>query len=135
MIPKGNAKGGMRPREMNRNETAYADHLRQLMLVGEIRWFDFECMKLRLADNTFYTPDFTVLNNLDELEQHEVKGATKIKRADGSLVRYGAWSEEDANIKIKVAADQFPFRFIRTFFVKGQGWQLEEISRGAATNG
>jgi hypothetical protein len=30
--------------------------LEQLKYAGKILWFGFEAIKLRLADNTFYTP-------------------------------------------------------------------------------
>jgi hypothetical protein len=52
---------------------------------------------LRLADKTFYSPDFAVLTKADgTLEMHEVKGF---------------W-QDDARVKIKVAASIYPFKFI-----------------------
>lgn len=59
-------------------------------------WKKFEGFKLRLADNTFYTPDYAVMRADGALECHEVKGH---------------W-EDDARVKIKVAASLYPFRFI-----------------------
>jgi len=53
-------------------------------------------MKLRLANKTFYTPDFFVITE-EHMEFHETKG----------------WMRDDANVKLKVAATRFPwFRFI-----------------------
>jgi hypothetical protein len=51
-------------------------------------------VKLRLADRTFYTPDFQVVNDATgEIELHEVKGG---------------WIEDDAMVKFKTAAAMFP---------------------------
>jgi hypothetical protein len=81
---------------MNKTEAEYDAHLRQLLRDGSILWFRFEGLKLRLADNTFYTPDFSVLTAGMQLECHEVKG----------------YWQDDARVKIKVAAEQYPIRFL-----------------------
>lgn len=99
---------------MNKTEAAYAAHLELRKHAGEVLWYRFEGLKLRLADNTFYTPDFAVMLADGVLEVHEVKGF---------------W-EDDARVKIKVAADQYPFRFLA---VKarakkdGGGWEFESF--------
>lgn len=89
------ALGRLKTGEMNKTEAAYAAHLALLKAAGEIQWFRFEGIKLRLADNTFYSPDFAVMAADGVLEMHEVKGF---------------WTD-DARVKVKVAADQYPFRF------------------------
>ncbi len=81
--------------EMNKLEAEYAARLEGLKLAGEISDYRFECLKLRLADRTFYTPDFMVLRADGVFEVHEVKGH---------------W-EDDARVKIKVAAELYPFKF------------------------
>ena len=99
---------------MNKTETAYSAHLKLLQAAGEILWHRFEGLKLRLADNTFYTPDFAVMAADGVIECHEVKGF---------------W-EDDARVKIKVAADQYPFRFIAIRAEakkRGGGWVREEF--------
>jgi hypothetical protein len=96
---------------MNRTEAAYAEHLKQQERVGEVVWFKFEALKFRLADSTFYTPDFAVLPASGYLEMHEVKGF---------------W-QDDARVKIKVAASIYPFRFVAITKKKG-AWQREEFS-------
>ncbi|MBN8791713.1 MAG: DUF1064 domain-containing protein [Stenotrophomonas nitritireducens] len=99
---------------MNQTEAAYAEYLRALQHSGEILWFRFEGIKLRLADNTFYTPDFAVLAADGVMEMREVKGF---------------W-QDDARAKIKIAADQYPFRFyaVRVRPKKeGGGWAVEEF--------
>lgn len=82
---------------MNSLETAYAEVLRARQLAGEVDRFFFESVKLRLADKTFYTPDFMVMLAGGEIEIHEVKGG---------------FIEDDAIVKLKVAAEMFPFKFI-----------------------
>ncbi|MFZ6696811.1 DUF1064 domain-containing protein [Stenotrophomonas acidaminiphila] len=99
---------------MNQTEAAYAERLRALQHAGEILWHRFEGIKLRLADNTFYTPDFAVLAADGVMELHEVKGF---------------W-QDDARAKIKIAADQYPFRFIAVRVrpkKDGGGWAVEEF--------
>lgn len=96
--------------EMNKTEAAYAAYLEMLKHAGEIADYRFEAVKLRLADKTFYTPDFIVLAPDGVLEMHEVKGF---------------W-EEDARVKIKVAAAQFPFRFVAITRDKGN-WSFESF--------
>ena len=99
---------------MNKTEQAYADHLELQKRAGLVQWFEFEAVKLRLADNTFLTVDFAVLAADGLLEMHEVKGF---------------W-EDDARVKIKVAASLFPFKF-KAFKPKpkkdGGGWTVEEF--------
>lgn len=90
------ALGRMKVGAMNKTEQAYAEHLARLKSTGEVLWFKFEGMKFRLADSTFYTPDFVVMRADGSLEAHEVKGF---------------W-QDDAKVKIKVAADLYPLRFI-----------------------
>lgn len=108
------ALGRLKTGQMNKTESAYCQLLELRKRAGEIDWYRFEGIKLRLADNTFYTPDFAVMLANGEMEMHEVKGF---------------WAD-DARVKIKVAAEQYPFRFIA---VKpkakkaGSGWEVEEF--------
>ena len=80
----------------NRTEAAYEVHLEALKAAGEVAWFRFEGLKLRLADSTFYTTDFAVMLASGQLECHEVKGF---------------WTD-DARVKVKVAAEMYPFAFV-----------------------
>jgi hypothetical protein len=93
---------------MNKTEAAYAAELELQKRAGEIIWYAFEGIKLRLADRTFLTPDFFLMRADFELECREVKGF---------------W-EDDARVKIKVAASMFPFRFTAVKKTK-QGWEEE----------
>lgn len=90
------ARGRHKPGEMNKTEAKYAAELEQRRLAGLIDWYAFESVTLKLAKDTRYTPDFVVMRANSEMEFHEVKG----------------YWEDDAKVKIKVAAEKFPFRFI-----------------------
>lgn len=108
------ALGRLKTGQMNKTESAYSQHLEMRKHAGEVVWYRFEGIKLRLADNTFYTPDFAVMLTTGEMELHEVKGF---------------WTD-DARVKTKVAADQYPFRIIGvTVKAKkaGGGWSIEEF--------
>ena len=103
---------------MNKTEAAYAGHLELLRHAGQVQWFKFEGLKLRLADNTFYTPDFAVMSADGVMEMHEVKGF---------------W-QDDARAKIKIAADLYPFRFIAIKALPkkaGGGWGVESFGEDA----
>lgn len=111
------AKGKRKPRppgEMNGLETAYAKHLDELLHNHKILWWVYEGLKFRLAKNTTYTPDFTVMLPDGTIELHETKG----------------WWKDDARVKIKMAAELFPFQFVgvtRRPKKEGGGWEYEEF--------
>jgi len=111
----GNPKLTMRPRprhapgKMNKSEEKYSSYLDARKRMGEIIRWVFEPFKLRLADNTFYSPDFMVVT-AEQIEIHEYKGH---------------W-EDDARVKIKVAAELFPeFQFIAARTDKTGSYQFE----------
>ncbi len=111
---KNRALGRLKTGAMNKTEAAYERDLRDAVMLGDVLWYRFEGVKLRLADNTFYSPDFAVMVAYGQLEMHEVKGF---------------WTD-DARVKIKVAADQYPFRFVAVKALAkkaGGGWQMEEF--------
>lgn len=98
--------------EMNKTEAAYAERLELQRRGGIIADWAFQPEKLRLADRTFYTPDFRVINVDATVEFHEVKGH---------------W-EDDARVKIKVAAAQHPYRFVAVTKIRnGNGWEVEQF--------
>lgn len=55
------ALGRLKTGQMNATERAYGQLLELRKRAGEIAWYKFEGLKLRLADNTFYTPDYAVM--------------------------------------------------------------------------
>jgi len=95
---------------MNKTETAYAQMLELLKRSDEIVDYRYEPFKLILAKSTTYTPDFLVVYS-GHFECHEVKGFWR----------------DDARVKIKVAAELFPwFKFVAVTLKRGQ-WGKEEF--------
>jgi hypothetical protein len=105
------ALGRLKTGEMNKTEAAYAKHLEVQKFAGEVLWWKFEGVKLRLADSTFLTVDFAVLPADGILSMDEIKGH---------------WME-DARVKIKVAASLYPFRFRALKPIRGGGYEVEQF--------
>lgn len=116
MKPGIQALGRLKTGVMNKTEALYeATVLKPALMAGEVAWYKFEGLKLRLADNTFYTPDFAVMMMDGQMQCREVKGF---------------WTD-DARVKIKVAADIYPFEFIAIRALpkkSGGGWAEEMFS-------
>ena len=111
------ALGRLKTGSMNKTEEAYARHLEGLKAAGDVAWYLFEAVKLRLADNCFYSPDFAVMRADGMIEMHEVKGF---------------WAD-DARVKVKVAAERFPLRFVAIRAItktktREAGWEVEDFS-------
>ena len=101
---------------MNQTEADYAAILTIRQHAGEVLWFAYEAITLRLADNTRYTPDFIVELADGTLEIHEVKGFWK----------------EAAKLRLKVAAETFPFRFVSIRLrpkKEGGGWEFTNFTK------
>ncbi len=101
-----------RPR-MNKTEGEWAMILEARKRAGEIIWYQFEGLRLRLADGAYFTPDFPVLTKEGNLEFQEVKGF---------------WREA-GKLRIRVAAGLYPFwKFYAVRKIKkkdGGGWDIE----------
>jgi hypothetical protein len=99
---------------MNKTEAAYAEYLEGKKLLGEVLWFVYEGITLKLGKDARYTADFAVMTGAGYLELHEVKGF---------------WAEA-AKVRIKVAAALFPFRFVsvtKRSKKDGGGWEETEF--------
>jgi hypothetical protein len=99
---------------MNKTELAYSEYLEQERLQGRIARWDYEPEKLKLAPHTFYSPDFRIIRPDGTIEFHESKGF---------------W-EDDARVKIKIAAALHPYKFFaakRKKKADGGGWNLTAI--------
>jgi hypothetical protein len=84
--------------KMNQLESSYASVLNAQLMSGLVADYMFCPLKFRLADMTTYTPDFLVIRPGGSdgawiLELHEVKG----------------FMRDDANVKLKVAAEMYPW--------------------------
>jgi len=100
--------------QMNGMETRYSQVLDTRKNAGEILEWWYEGITFKLADDTRYTPDFVVQMPDGLLECHECKG----------------FFEDHAKVKVKVAANKFPFvfRIVRSKAKKdGGGWDIQEI--------
>ena len=104
------ARGRMKAGELNKTEARYETHLEQRRIVGEVIWYRFEGVTLKLADDTRYTPDFAVLMADGLLACHEVKASEKRRSKAGTVYRKPR-IEDDARVKIEVAASIYPFVF------------------------
>jgi hypothetical protein len=103
------AKGSLKPSGpvLNKTEAKFRDCLQ----AQGLPWFGVQCWTLRLGDDCRYTPDFWAMNQYGHITAYEVKGFWR----------------DDARVKIKAAAAQYPmFDFIAAQLVKGE-WKLEPI--------
>jgi hypothetical protein len=94
---------------MNKTEAEWASKLDIQIAGGEVLSYLFESIKIRLANKTWYTLDFLVFNANGTIEVHETKGG---------------FIRDDAMVKFKVAAEQYP---CFTFFLcvkNKQGWKV-----------
>lgn len=100
------------PGEMNRLEKRWAEKLEEEQLLGLVACWWYESMKFRLADRTWYTPDFVVVLTDGTIEVHETKGRM----------------EEDAAVKLKVFAELYPFpvKLIR-WESKAKTWDVRDV--------
>ena len=79
--------------QMNGQETAYSLYLNAMKATAIIIDWWWDVLSIRMADSTFYKPDFLVMRADGTLEIHEVKG----------------FMEDDAWVKLKVVAETYPF--------------------------
>lgn len=108
------AKGRLKDGQMNRTEKAYAAYLEREKTAGNVTAYWFECLKLKIAEHAcFYTPDFLVMRPDGSLELHEVKGSPRI-------------FADDAKVKTKSAATQYPYKVFVVYPEKRAGWKVEE---------
>lgn len=93
---------------MNKLEVAW---LAVLVLRPDVDRASFEAVKLRLADQTYYTPDFFVVMKSGLIEFHETKG----------------YMRAAARVRLRVAADLYPeFQFTKITRPGGR-WKMDPI--------
>lgn len=111
---KGRARQQHQPGVMNRLEANYSLELEAQKRRGEILDWMFEAWKFKLANRTWYTPDFAVLTLDGTVELHETKGFLR----------------DDANVKFKVAAELhwFKFKMVRR---KSDQWCITDLLKNA----
>lgn len=137
------------PGTMNKTEKRYADYLEIRKKAGEILDYRFEPMKFRLAANTFLTPDFLVMTPCGDVraflvapisesgpldDEQTVTFSTRlVERHLGGILTIelheikGHW-EDDARVKIKVAAEMYPWFVWKAVSEARYGeWKVEEF--------
>lgn len=101
--------------DMNGTEKARAIELEAMRRDGRIASWAFERVTLKLADDCRYTPDFFVVDLLGGITFEETKGHWR----------------DDAKVKIRVAAEQFPQFTFRALVAKpkkdGGGWAITDF--------
>lgn len=104
---------------MNANEQAFAKVLDEMKLNGQVLWWAFEAITLKLAPKTTLTLDFAVIHSDLQFVFYEVKSGQKSGRP---------FVQGDAMPKMKMAAEKFPhFPIIVTWTHKNYGRKYEEI--------
>ncbi|MEO0966019.1 MAG: DUF1064 domain-containing protein [Planctomycetota bacterium] len=98
-------------RRMNKTEERFRrERVEPRVLAGELAAVMFEAVKFRLADRTWYTPDFVLIRTDGLIEVVEVKGG---------------WWQEDARVKWKVFAEQHPWFAHRVEQWDKEQWKVE----------
>lgn len=105
-------RGRRKPGVMNGLETKYSVELDRRVAAGEVAWWTYEGVTLKLAKSCRYTPDFMVMLPCGEIQFHETKG----------------YMRDDALVKLKVAASLYPFSFwLCQHKNKATGWVVKEV--------
>jgi hypothetical protein len=123
-------KGKPKPRvagQQSAHEVAFEEHLRA-RLGKDVLWFKYESMNLKLADGTYYKPDFVALHEDHVLVCYEVKPGRMVKGELGTIITDGA------AVKLKVASEHYPLRFVlvtahKALVRDGAAWsfKLEDV--------
>ena len=98
------------PEYRSGDEKRYAEYLDLLYHAGEILDWFYEPCKWKMADKTYYVPDFLVIYP-DRIEFVEVKGYEK--------GRFG----EKGVLKFKAIADKFPYFAWKLVSWRNKQWE------------
>lgn len=116
---KGAAAKPRKAGEQSKHERAYEDHLRSRLL-HDVLWFAYEGVNLKLADGSYYKPDFCVMLAdgticMDEVKPGSINAKGELRTVIGDV----------SALKLKLADERFPFCFRLISVVKGrQDWQF-----------
>ncbi len=101
----------LKPGDRTKIEAEREALLERRKATGEVLDFWFQPITFRFADRTSYSPDFAVLYPDGRYVLEDVKGSKKEKKEGKATGRVIAWVEEDARVKMKLAAALNPFEF------------------------
>lgn len=96
----------------NKLERDYAAYLTSLKNAGEIWDWMYHPWRMRLAEGTYYTPDFMVVIPGGLIELHETKG----------------FFREAARVRLNVAADKFKHIGFKLIKRDKHGWDVKEVT-------
>lgn len=91
------------PGEMNSTEALRASFLENGRRAGTVKDWAFEPIKIRLADTTFYSPDFFSMDWEGARQFEEVKAAWKV---DHNPLIYSPHWTDDSRVKFKVCRER-----------------------------
>ena len=116
---RGYAKGRPVKGVMNANEAAFAKVLEEWKARGDILHYGYESVQLILAPRTTLLLDFHVIEADGTFVFYECKAG----------MRNGKYRvEEDANVKMKLAAEKFPYlKMVVTWVHKTYARKYKEI--------
>lgn len=105
------------PKGMNKTEESYSQRLEALRWVGDVLYWGFEAVKVRIGRNCWLTPDFLVMYPDGHLELHDTKG------------RKGKtyYAEDDAIVKARAAGANFPIPMYFVFRRHDGEWEKKEM--------
>ena len=106
LVPGGHTKAAKKakPKGMNKWEAQFAERLECQRVAGDLTWWAFEPFRIRLADGTFYRPDFVTVDKDGRTAIYEVKGHFR----------------EAARVRLKVAVEKLPYPFFLVRKHKGE---------------
>lgn len=103
---------GIRRTGQNKTEAAHALYLETLKGAGEILDYRWEPLRLKLAPDCTFEPDFLVIAKDFTVEFHEVKGG---------------YITDDGMVKARVAANLFPYFVFRIYQYDRKGCRVKEL--------
>ena len=126
-LPRGSRLGrgrtstgaGRTPGFRSKLEERYAGHLELRVRTGELSWFGYEAVRLKLGQGAWFTPDFALLDSGGRFEFIEVKG----------------YRREAAMVRLKVAASTFWWWRFKLVTADGpRAFCVEEVPGGPRPN-
>lgn len=115
---KFHALGRIAKSDMNGTEQAFAALLTERERSGEVLWWKFHVIKVRLADGAWYEPDFLVMHADRTLWIYETKGG---------------FTTEKGQLKIRACAEVLPvigiIKAVKRTKKAGGGFELKDFSK------
>jgi hypothetical protein len=113
------AKGRKKPGIKSKLEAEYEQFLEGEKRAGRILEYQYEAWAFKIANKTWYHPDFIVLTAAYFLEVHEVKAHWRMFQNDMGRVKIKAAARLNWWVTFKVA--------MKRKKKDGGGWKIEEI--------